>query len=167
MHDGLALAALHALGGHAMNALAALGASRTPPAFDEARSALAQAIHAGISGSTLPKDLPTAPKADSIYRQLREPAGAQPGAGDALLAARRRSGPKSSMRLQTSGRLQQFRDLRLVLDRPDVTDALAPFWLLREDAGLEGSLIDMVRRAATQLSQPGPEECRRFVRSIE
>ena len=166
MHDGLALAALHALGGHAMNALAALGASRTPAAFDEARTALARAIHAGIAGSTLPEDRPTALQADSIYRQLRSLPDPSLALATPywLLGAQR---AEFQHALHTSGRFQQFRGLRLVLDRPDVTDALAPFWLLREEAGLERSLIDMVRRAGNHLSQPRPEECRRFVRSLE
>lgn len=166
LHDGLALAAVHALGGHAMNALAVLGASRTPPAFDEARTALARAIHAGISGSTLPEDLPTKAEADTIYRQLRrlpEPSLALE-TPHWLLGAQ---GAEAQHALQTSGRLHQFRDLRLVLDRPDVADALAPFWLLREEPGVEDSLIDLVRRAAARLESPTPDECLRFLRSLE
>jgi hypothetical protein len=165
VHDGLALAAVHALSGHAVNALAVLGASRTPPALDEARTALARAIHEGIGGSTLPGDRPVRPEADAIYRQLRK----LPEPNLALetpywlLGAQR---AEAQHALQTSGRLQQFRHLRLILDRPDVADALAPFWLLRETPGLEGSLVDLVRRTAAQLAPPTPDQCLRFLRSL-
>ncbi len=165
LHDGLALAAVHALGGHAMNALSALGASRTPPALDEARTALARAIHGGLDAATLPADLPSK-QADAVYRQLRElpepslaldtPYG--------LLGAQR---AEAQHALQASGRLQEFRKLRLVLERPDVAEALAPFWVLGNEAGLERPLVDLVRVTFAQLAPPTPDECRLFLRSLE
>jgi len=165
LHDGLALAAVHALGGHAMNAMAALGASRTPGALDEARTALSVAIHVGITGSTLAEDLPSK-QADAVYRQLRE-------LPEPNLALETPYGTLWDQRaeaqhaFQTSGRLQEFRRLRLVLDRPDVTDSLAPFWLLDNHSDMEVSLIRLVRLTVAGLAPPTAVECARFLRSIE
>jgi hypothetical protein len=69
--------------------------------------------------------------------------------------------------LQASGRLQDFRRLRLVLERPDVATSLAPFWLLGERPEVEKWLVDLVRRTAMQLAPPTPDECRLFLRSLE
>jgi hypothetical protein len=166
LHDGLALAAIHALGGHAVNALAALGATRTPPAFDEARTALARAIHTGIGATRLPGERPVRAEAEAVYRQLRR----LPEPNLALetpywlLGAQR---AQAQHALQTSGRLQAFRDLRLVLDRPDVAEALAPFWLLREAHGFEASLGALVRRTAARIGPPTPDQCLRFLGSLE
>jgi hypothetical protein len=166
LHDGLALSAIHVLSGNATNAMAALGTSRTPPAFDEARTALARVIHGGVSSSTLPVDRPSGPEVDAIHRQLRE----MPDPSLALetpywlLGAQR---AEAQYILQASGRLQDFRRLRLVLERPDVATSLAPFWLLGERPEVEKWLVDLVRRTAMQLAPPTPDECRLFLRSLE
>jgi hypothetical protein len=165
LHDGLALAAVHALGGHTMNALAALGASRTPGALDEARTALARAIHGGIRDSTLPEDLPSK-QADAVLRQLGE-------LPEPNLALETPYGSLSDQRaeaqhaFQTSGRLQQFRRLRLVLERPDLAEALTPFWVLPDRDDMEVSLLAFVRRTIARLEPPTADECGRFLRSIE
>ena len=165
LHDGLALAAVHALGGHAMNAMAVLGASRAPGFLDDAHRALSVAIHVGIRASTLPEDLPSK-QADSVYRQLRElpePSLALETPYGALWEQR----AEAQHAFQTSGRLQEFRRLRLVLDRPDVAESLAPFWLLDDRNDMEMSLLRLVRLTVAGLAPPTADECGRFLRSIE
>ena len=165
LHDGLALAAIHALGGHRFNAMAALGASRTPGVLEEARTALARAIHVGILDSTLPEDLPSK-QADAVLRQLRElpePNLALETPYGSLWDQR----AEAQHAFQTSGRFQEFRRLRLVLDRPDLAEALTPFWVLPDRDDLEGSLLAFVRRTIARLEPPTADECGRFLRSIE
>jgi hypothetical protein len=165
LHDGLAVAAVYALGGHTMNAMAALGASRTPDVFYRSRAALSAAIHVGTTESTLPKDLPSK-EADAVYRQLRE----LPEPNLALetpycvLGDQR---AEAQHAFQTSGRLQEFRRLRLVLDRPDLAESLAPFWLLADSYDIEDSLRRLVRLTVAGLAPPTADECGRFLRSIE
>jgi hypothetical protein len=164
LHDGLAVAAVLALSGHAANALAALGACRTPPAFAETRARLAKAIHRGIRSPTLPPDRLWSQEAEKVYRQLR----ALPEPSLAIDAPYWLLGEQRAAlqhRLQTSGRLQQFRDLRLLLDRPDLAETLAPFWLLREDADTEETLIGLVHAIGRQLDPPSRDECLHFLRS--
>lgn len=165
LDDGLALAAVHALGGHTINAMAALGARRTPGVLAEARTALSVAIHVGITGPTLPEDLPSN-QADAVYRQLRElpePSLALETPYGALWEQR----AEAQHAFQTSGRLQEFRRLRLVLDRPDVAESLAPFWLLDDRNDMEMSLLRLVRLTVAGLAPPTADECGRFLRSIE
>ncbi|HET9317828.1 MAG TPA: hypothetical protein VFQ51_19695, partial [Vicinamibacteria bacterium] len=68
--------------------------------------------------------------------------------------------------LQTSGRLQAFRKLRLVLERPDVARALEPFWLLGDGPEVEPSLVGLVRRTFARMEPPTADECASFLRSL-
>jgi hypothetical protein len=164
LHDGLALAAVHALGGHPMNALSALGATQTPAALYEARAALAHAIGGGIVESTLPEDLPSK-QADEVYRLLRE----LPEPNLALETPYRSLGnqrAEAQHAFQTSGRLALFRRLRLVLDRPHLAEMLDPFWLL-PGRSMSLPLFYLVRITFARLEPPSADECRRFLRSFE
>jgi hypothetical protein len=164
LHDGLAVAAVLALGGHAANAIAVLGATRTPPSLARTRSALARAIHRNARSNVTPPDRPWGNEADAIDRQLRklpEPSLAI----DAPYWLLRDQRAQLQHALQTRGRLQEFRDLRLILDRPDVAAKLAPFWLLREDETLEESLIGLVHTIGRQLDPPSRDQCLHYLRS--
>jgi hypothetical protein len=164
LHDGLAVAAVLALSGHAANALATLGACRTPPGLSDTRARLARAIHRGVRLPTVPPDGPWSQEAEAVYRQLRtlpDPSLAC-DAPYWLLGDQR---AELQHTLQTSGRLREFRDLRLLLDRPDVAARLAPFWLLREDADAEQALIGLVHAVGRQIAPASRDECLHFLRS--
>ena len=84
--------------------------------------ALSTAIHLGITGSTLPEDLPSK-KADAVYRQVRElpePSLALETPYGVLCDQR----AEAQHAFQVSGRLQEFRRLRLVLDRADLAKSM-------------------------------------------
>jgi hypothetical protein len=163
MHDGLALAAVLALGGHATNALAALGATRTPASLAETRSALARAIQR-VKGPSMPPELPTSPEAEAVYQQLRklpDPSLAI----DAPYWLLRDQRADLQHALQTAGRLQDFRNLRLLLDRADLAAKLGPFWLLQEDAETEHKLATVVRVIGTQGEPPTRDACLHFLKA--
>ena len=68
---------------------------------------------------------------------------------------------------QASGRLQEFRRLRLVLDRPDLAESLAPFWLLHDRSDMDVSLLRLIRLTVAAMAPPSADECGRFLRSLE
>ncbi|HSB60898.1 MAG TPA: hypothetical protein VLI67_04220, partial [Vicinamibacteria bacterium] len=142
LHDRLAVAAVWALVGRSQSALAQIAAGTVEPALERAREALRSGIARGTKPG-LPAHRPAAPAAETLRALLQSTPDPSVALRTPHWMLERGRGALTN-RLIREGRRDEARHLRTVLDRADLRERLAPFWLLRGPADT-GSVLALAR----------------------
>jgi len=163
LDDRLATAAVFVLTGDVLGGLAVLASARTPAILEGARAALERALSGAARPEPLP-ELPVSRETESLFRRLlhfpdpsvalRTPHTMIEGNRGALLS-----------RLVGEGRAADASAVRTMLDRRDLLQALAPYWLLSAAPESRACVTRLARWLATKTAMPGEEECRLWIRA--